>query len=104
MEGVPFLSSGAMVPYLKGIHLTIASWHPLHDDNGWKNMSTVEPKCEVTAPWFVRTVPRLRQDVEGLLNFPSVEDPPKVPVRPAGAAIAMYMFGDTSRTGFGILL
>jgi hypothetical protein len=89
---------GTLVPYLKGIHLTIYSCHRLHDDDGWKNTSTVEPKCEVSkqknAPCFVRTVPRLRQDVKVLLDFTSAEKPPKVPVRPTGAAIAMYMFQD----------
>jgi hypothetical protein len=36
----------AMVPYLKGIHLTIDSWQPHCNQDGWKNTSTVEAKCE----------------------------------------------------------
>jgi hypothetical protein len=99
---------GAFVPYLKGIHLTLDSWRPFRDDDGWKNTSTAEAKCEVTeqesAPRFVKTVPRLKQDVEVLLDFTSKEKPPKVPVRPTGAAVAMYMFGDASGSGFGISL
>jgi hypothetical protein len=47
---------------------------------------------------------RLRQDLEVLLNFTSAEKPPKVPVRPTGAAVCLYMFGDASGTGFGVSL
>jgi hypothetical protein len=49
-------------------------------------------------------VPRLRQDVEVLLEFASAEKLPKVPVRSTGTAVAMYMFGDASGLGFGISL
>jgi hypothetical protein len=38
----------AMVPYLKGIHLTIDSWQTNGDKEGWKNTSTVEAKCETS--------------------------------------------------------
>jgi hypothetical protein len=33
---------GALVPYRKGIHLMIGSWCPLHNDDGWKNTSTLK--------------------------------------------------------------
>jgi hypothetical protein len=36
-----------MVPYLKGIHLMIDSWHPHWDEDDWKNTSTVEDRCEM---------------------------------------------------------
>jgi hypothetical protein len=39
-----------------------------------------------------------------LLEFASAEKLPKVPVRPTGTAVAMYMFGDASGLGFGISL
>jgi hypothetical protein len=94
-----------MVPYLKGIHLMIDSWWQNQDKDGWKNTSTVKAKCEMPEqekpPWFVCTVPRLRQDLEVLLNFTSSEKPPKVPVRPTGAAVCLYMFGDALGTRLG---
>jgi hypothetical protein len=98
----------AMVPYLKGIHLTIDSWRPNRDEDGWKNTSTVKAACETMeqeeAPRFVRAVPRLMKDLEVLLYFTSAKKPPKVPVRPTGAAVCLYMFGDASGSGSGISL
>jgi hypothetical protein len=98
----------AMIPYLKGIHLSLDSWRPNRDEDGWRNTSTFEPKCDVEErekpPRFVKMVPRFRQDIEVLLNFTESEIPPKVPVRPTGAAVAMYLFGDASGTGFGVSL
>jgi hypothetical protein len=49
-------------------------------------------------------VPRLKQDLEVLLNFMSSEKSPKVPVRPTGAAVCLYMFGNASGSGLGVLL
>jgi len=39
-----------LVPYLKGIHLTLDSWRPNQDDDGWKITNTLEeslpkPEC-----------------------------------------------------------
>jgi hypothetical protein len=74
----------AMVPYLKGIQMTIDSCHPHCDADGWKNTSTVEARCETEEqekpPRFVKTVLRLKQDLEVLLDFRSLDKPPKVPV------------------------
>jgi hypothetical protein len=98
----------AMVPYLKGIHLTLDSWQPNRDEDGWHNTSTVEQKCAIDErekpPRFVKMVPRLRQDIEVLMGFTEAEKPPRVPVRPTGAAVCMYMFGDASGSGFGVWL
>jgi len=33
-----------LVPYLKGIHLTLDSWRPNRDDDGWKISNTLEEK------------------------------------------------------------
>jgi hypothetical protein len=99
---------GAMVPYLKGIHLMLDSWRPNRDDDGWRNMSTVEPSCEgeerEKPPRFVNIVPRLRPDVEVLMRFTRTEKPPRVPVRPTGSTVCMYMFGDASGSGLGVSL
>jgi hypothetical protein len=99
-----FQTNGEMVPYLKGIHLTINSWQPEQNEDRWKSTSTVETKCEMEKrekpPKLVRMVPRLCLDIEVLLDFTDQEKCPKVPVQPTGAAVAMYMFGDASGSGF----
>jgi hypothetical protein len=73
-----------MVPYLKGIQMTIDSWRPHRDADGWKNTSTVEARCETAEqekpPRSVKTVLRLKQDLEVLLDFRSLDKLPKVPV------------------------
>jgi hypothetical protein len=102
------LTYGAMVPYLKGIYLTLDSWLPGRDEDGWKKTSTVEVKCETLElekpPCFVKTIPRLAQDLEALFYFTEAEKPPKVPVRPTGAAVTLCMFGDASGSGFCVSL
>jgi hypothetical protein len=71
-------------PYLKGIHLTIDSWRPHRNTDGWNNTSMVEARCETAEqekpPPFVKKVPRLKQDLEVLLDFRSLDKLPKVPV------------------------
>jgi hypothetical protein len=44
------------------------------------------------------------KDVEVLLEFTNPEKPPKVPVRPTGAAIAMYMLAMCQDLIFGVSL
>jgi hypothetical protein len=69
----------AMVPYLKGIHLTIDHWRPGRDDDGWKrtmaqmeahlehkrNSGIVEPEKPPAkeAPSLALPVKRLRADL-----------------------------------------
>eukprot|EP00957_Ditylum_brightwellii_P044850 3402450-Ditylum_brightwellii.AAC.1 len=65
--------------YLKGIHLTLDSWHLNQDKNDWQQsnrelMSLSKhlslPHCqEIKAPKMVRAVPRLKQDLEALLEL-----------------------------------
>jgi hypothetical protein len=75
-----------MVPYLKGIvHLTIDSWQPHCNEDGWKNISIVEAKCETA-----------EQD--------KPPQPPKTLVCPTGVVVCLYMFQDASGSGFGISL
>jgi hypothetical protein len=37
----------AMVPYLKGIHLSLDSWRANRDEDGWRITNTVEPRVEI---------------------------------------------------------
>jgi hypothetical protein len=50
-----------MIPYLKGLHLTIDSWRPHRDEDGWR--LTGEYRCRVedgvddkVAPALVKAV------------------------------------------------
>jgi hypothetical protein len=37
----------AMVPYLKGIHLSLDSWRANRDEDGWRRMNVVEPRLDI---------------------------------------------------------
>jgi hypothetical protein len=96
---------GAMVPYLKGLHLSLDSWRPDRDEDGWRTSNTMDPKLELEyvcakPPKFSWMVPRFRQDMEALLEFFEPETPPRIPVWQTESA-AIYMVGDASGTGFG---
>jgi len=101
-----------LVPYLKGIHLSLDSLRPWCKEDGWKltqaeirhAMSEKEPHQYVEdqkAPTRVRWVPRLKEDVRALLLFTSTAQPPKRSVRPIKGTSVVYTFGDASGSGFG---
>jgi hypothetical protein len=94
-----------MVPYLKGIHLSLDSWRANRDEDGWRRMNhVVEPRLDieerVEPPKFVEAVARLKQDVEALMSFTDVRAPPSVPIRPTSVTVA-HLWGDASGAGFG---
>jgi hypothetical protein len=95
----------SMVPYLKGIHLSLDSWRPDRDEDGWRISNGIERKiaCETheKPKEFVNLATRFKEDMKVLLFFFSRPTPPKLPIRPSGSA-AMYMVGDASGSGFGI--
>lgn len=102
----------SLVPYLKGIHLTLDSWRPNRDDEGWKlhqqvhlHLDEVNHDDALPAstchPPTVMPVPRLRDDIKGLLTLFSSTAPPKRIIRSNAIAIALYGFGDASGSGFG---
>lgn len=90
----------SIVPYLKGIHLTLDSWHDNHDTYGWKlpmselkaamalkgHVLNLEP-LSVTPPWTVTTVPQLIFDIEALMRLFSSDKPPKQLVRPSASVL-----------------
>ncbi len=117
----------SIVPYLKGIHLTLDSWRPNRDSEGWKIKSTSTKECDsssyaleefdhedfaigssthsgssaVDHPAEVFPVRRLGLDLLALRTFLSTETPPWRFVRGGRACIAQYGFADAAKSGFG---
>jgi len=100
----------SLVPFLRGIHLTLDSWRPGRDLEGWRSHVQVTahfdlPQPELSSstspPSHVRPVPRLHGDVAALLSFFTLPVPPRRVVRAASMVVAIYGFGDASGAGFG---
>lgn len=93
----------AIVPYLKGLHLTLDGWRPYRDEDGWK-LSVADRKLNFDMgdkpPVWVKAVPRLKADLAVLMDFTSVTEPPQIPARPT-CCRAIYLVGDASGSGFG---
>jgi len=69
-----------MVPYFKGIHLTIVGWRQGRDDEGWKQLAPVDWKLHdmnEKAPEKVCAVPRLENDIAALLTLTEAKEPPE---------------------------
>lgn len=100
-------------PYLKGVHLTVDSWRPYRDKEGWKlagkelMAAQAEKKIVVgpqeRGPPTVKAVPRLARDLEALERLTASETPPRRPYRAKARAVA-YLLGDASGGGFGSAL
>jgi hypothetical protein len=102
-----------LVPYLKGIHLTLDSWRPNWDDDGWKiSVNTLEEKFAeagmsgMTPPDLVKPAKRLYDNLVALRFLNDAVAPPKGLVRPMkiDGRNYMLMFGDASGAGFGVTL
>ncbi|KAL7579129.1 hypothetical protein ACA910_019156 [Epithemia clementina (nom. ined.)] len=115
------LMYSTMLPYLKGLHLTLESWREDRDEDGWKmtpreralvNRGDDEARDVVggnynpnlKTPDMVVPAPRFKDDVRVLFELTKASHPPRILVRLTGQAIAALMFGDASGTGFGTLL
>ena len=90
--------------YLKGIYLTLNSWRPGRTADGWPlpgfERDLVEvAKDHLVPPTWVTIVPRLKSDLEALLELTSYVDPPEIPVC-SSVQWATYVIGDASGTGF----
>ena len=101
----------AMIPYLKGIHLTVDSWRPDRDDDGWRlpyklrRLMSAEGNASGLGdnngpPKAVVAATRLEKDLEALMDFTRGDTGPLVPVR-SKKTVSIYMVGDASGTGFG---
>jgi hypothetical protein len=100
----------AVTPFLKGLHLTIDSWRPGRDDEGWKVdlLADWEDADDLLgsgrtdqAPAQVQAVPRLARDVECLEVLFRSTTPPLRSIRPTSVSTCIYGFADASSTGFG---
>jgi hypothetical protein len=70
-----------MLPYLKGVHLTIDSWRAHQDEEGWRISDDGGVPLEEapdTAPGRVKAVPRLVRDLEALEELTMAEEPPAI--------------------------
>ena len=108
-----------IVPFLKGLHLTIDLWRPLQNNDGWKfshkeiwswlehqlgdgmAQEEIYKLLNVGAPSDVVPVEQFTQDLEFLSQFFESESPPRVLVRSQLVYVIKYGFGDASGKGFG---
>jgi len=103
----------SLVPYLKGIHLTLDSWRPHRDADGWKLSDRAittallnthlqqDPLPVAGAPSHVTPVPQFLADINALQQLFYPATPPLRRARPSSTAVALYGFADASGTGFG---
>jgi hypothetical protein len=103
-----------LVPYLKGIHLTLDSWRanrgddswPI-DDDGWQLANTIDDRIEdgiarqggLEPPKFVKAAARLSDDLKMLRTLTETKEPARATEIAAG-----YMFGGASGGGCGTSL
>jgi len=98
-----------ITPFLKGLHLTLDSWRPGRDSEGWR-LSPAEVDADMALEWglasadapeYVTAVPRLADDLACLNQLFSPAHPPVRFVRSSTITTATYGFGDASGDGFG---
>lgn len=106
-----------LMPYLKGIHLTLDYWHPGRDTTeGWKNRHFLDEdrfwdKVEgIWVPWedapqtspiWVKPVPCLGADLQAIASFLSSESSSLHSIWKKTIHVAIYGFVDASGQGFG---
>ena len=96
-----------MTPYLTGIHMTIDSWRPNRDEDGWRitllsDMSQGSDSVErMESPSKVKAVPRLTNDIHALQTLTKYDRPILRRVRCSRVGQVLYGFGDASGAGFG---
>mmetsp|Transcript_6949 Transcript_6949/g.10556 ORF Transcript_6949/g.10556 Transcript_6949/m.10556 type:complete len:98 (+) Transcript_6949:1891-2184(+) len=97
-----------MVPFLKGLHLTLDSWREDRDEDGWRLTNAIKKKIDylekrVKPGKFVTMVTRFKDDMEAMLHLTRHKEPPKIPIRPTNS-LATYHVGDASGSGYGATL
>ena len=115
-----------MVPYLKGLYLTIDAWWEDRDVKGykrrppkanlgvgnwewnwnkdrWYNLDLEPPEEDrpTGAPELVVGVPQLKEDAHALSVLTEGSTAPKIRARPKHQVDVVYMMGDASGKGFG---
>jgi hypothetical protein len=108
------MTYGAMVPYMKGLYLTLYGWRKDRDSEGWKLNAQLlahqiendgeEEVEESEAPEEVEPATRLLGDIEALMKLTEDDEPVKLPVRPSATARVFVGFGDAAKSGFGIVV
>ena len=111
----------SFVPFLKDIYLTLNSWRPQRDENGWKvsdkqwfqylaqqvedgNLTTAEMEAgseTEEAPLQVKATPGFFEAINALSTLTSSKSAPQVVVRYRQVLMAVYGVGDASGKGFG---
>jgi hypothetical protein len=114
----------ALVPFMKGFHLTIDSWRDYRPTSGWKMNEKVwssyveariadgdlseeearamqETLSDGAAPKTVQAVPRFKSDLQAMKVYFGPPTPPEITDRVSQVLYVMYGFGDASGTGFG---
>ncbi len=106
-----------MVPFLRGLYLTMNNWRSGRENSGWKLsrgarlalMTAMrgskewmgEPANYSDAPVVVKAVPLLRFHLEALAELFKSAEPSLRLIRGHALFEAMYVFGDASGEGFG---
>jgi hypothetical protein len=76
----------SMVPYLKGLHLSLDSWRPNQDEDGWRTTNTNESLWDGVErekpPKHMLLVRRYKNGMEALMFLTKSDEPPPVAVRP----------------------
>ena len=117
-------------PFLKGWHLTLDSWRPMRNEEGYKIkrdewydlvlnningldhlaphddnkvLSDIHQEIDMKgAPKRVKPVPHFESDMHALCSFFDRDEPPKVPVRSNKIKHVYYGFGDASGNGMEV--
>jgi hypothetical protein len=104
----------SLTSFLIGFHMTIDSWRPGRDDEGWRYAQTLweqmkkededwsrEEVNPEEVPVTVEAVPRFKDDLKALGRLMSAEHPPLKRARCKRTSKVYYGFGDASGSGFG---
>jgi hypothetical protein len=102
----------ALVPYIKGMHLTLDGWRKGRDEEGWKLVGREAREAQEAgeetgkdegsdSPKLVKGKPRLWRDMRALADLFSADTPPKRRIRSKNLVEVYYGFGDASQDGFG---
>jgi hypothetical protein len=104
----------SITSYMIGFHMTIDSWRPGRDSEGWRIAQTLlqnmkkededwsrDEVAEEEVPDMVKAVPRFRDNVAVIWRLMAADKPPLKRVRCKKTGKVFYGFGDASGSGFG---
>jgi hypothetical protein len=107
-----------LCPYLKRYHLSLDSWRANRKEDGWRMSSkewdrflegitnddereAVRRLGDAGHPPTIKAAPRLKGDLEAVIQLTAAETPTEVAVRARRVYQVIYGFGDASGKGFG---